>query len=808
MIDPQAIRFRPVQASEVDELQAQDPNLLPLLCELLVSRGHKDLVAVERFFEPSEEAIHDPKLLRDMDKAVALLRETLEAGDKILIHGDYDCDGICATSVLMQGLSEIGADVDYHLPDRFKEGYGLSMLAVERCIAERIPLLVTVDCGSSSHQAIEAAKAAGIKVIITDHHKVPVPAPEPDALVNPQHPDDQYPFKGLSGTGIAFKLLQALREQSGAEPFHLLDLVALATIADVVPLVDENRVLVQLGLSEIGRAQRTGLVALMEVAGRSGREVVDAFTIGFGLGPRLNAAGRLEHAKIGVELMLSRSLSEARQISAHLDRLNEARKECEKEISEEIADRIKSDPELVRRGAIVEWGEGWHEGVLGITAGRFAEKYGVPVLIIGVKNGRAKGSGRSPENVDLYAAMKLCAPLLEKFGGHPRAGGFSLDAENLVALRKQMTEAANALRDGPAPIWVDARLSLPQADLSLVSELEQMEPFGEANPKPKFLLQGVKVTNHRLVGKTGEHLQLELDQGGVRRRAIAFRQGPDIDELKIHDFTYDLVCELGQDVYKGQEQLKIQVQGILKPLAQSQPARDSKLRDLRHALRRRPLLEAELSRLEKAMAICSDVAAAQRFLPQFQSRFAGYADDIDEGTNALVFLSPPQSLDDLRVLLARVHPKFVTVLFGNREIDRLESECREQFWDRELAIKVWKRLSQDSHLQQNCQQAYKGLEQGKVCTHRVACEIIEALTETEALTRHPSGALVMGRGNGLKLEQTRAFLKQRDRLAALEEVRRFFSSPTLDASWEDLSNDLSLSARSPQALAKEVTSVR
>ena len=803
MISPEAIRFRSAEDEDVESLSRQDPSLLPLLCELLVSRGHKDIAAVERYFEPSEEAIHSPGLLRHMDKAVSLLQETLEAGQKILIHGDYDCDGICATSVLMQGLSEIGADVDYHLPDRFKEGYGLSMLAVERCIAENIPLLITVDCGSSSHQAIEAAKEAGIKVIVTDHHKVPTPAPEPDALVNPQHPDDHYPFKGLSGTGIAFKLLQALRGQSGAEPFHLLDLVALATIADVVPLVEENRVLVQLGLSEIGRAQRTGLVALMEVAGRSGREVVDSFTIGFGLGPRLNAAGRLEHAKVGVELMLSRSLAEARQISSHLDRLNEARKDCEREISDQIADRIKADPELIHRGAIVEWGEGWHEGVLGITAGRFAQKYGVPVLVIGVKDGRAKGSGRSPENVDLYAAMKQCGSLFQKFGGHPRAGGFSLEAANLTALREQMIEAANQLRDGPAPVWVDASLNLPQADLSLVSSLEQMEPFGEANPKPKFLLQGVTVTGHRLVGKSGDHLQLELEQGGVRRRAIAFRQGPEIDELKIQDFSYDLVCELGQDVFRGQEQLKIQVQGILRPPAQNEPDPSLPLLDCRHVLRRRPVLEAGLRENPNSVAICSDLAAAQRFLPEFEQRFAEYGTELSAPIDALILLSPPESMRELDELLQNAKPRRVTVLFGTKELDRFRSQLLGRSWDRNLAVQVWKHLLKKPALQERRELAYQGLEQGRLCTHRVATEILEAFQETEALTVDSEGRLKLGRGNGQKLEDTRVYREQKARFAALSEVRRFFAAPVLADHWSERWPELTDSARSPEGLAKE-----
>lgn len=776
MISPSALKFRRPDPGQVAALRQTMPHLTPVVAEMLVARGHTTPEQVERFFHPTPEALHSPWLLQDMDKAVSLLKDALAEGKRVLVHGDYDCDGICATTLLMEALQEMGADVDYHIPDRFEEGYGLSSAAVKRCAEEGFGVLVTVDCGSSSVAEVREAKERGILTIVTDHHAVPPVPPDADAFINPQRPDCSYPFKGICGTGVAFKLVQALRGLEGAQPRHLLDLVALATVADVVPLVDENRVLVQLGLQELGRSRREGLTALLEVAGRSGRDVVDSFTVGFTLGPRLNASGRLEHAKAGVELLMSRSLSESRQLATHLDSLNEQRKETERAIQEEIEIRLQTEPQRYKRGVIVEWGEGWHEGVIGITAGRLAEKYGVPTLVIATNGERAKGSGRSPENVDLYQALKQCGALFSKYGGHPRAGGFSLAAADLDALSAAFEEAANGLRKGLAPVWVDGCLSMSEADLSLVRELEKMEPFGEGNPKPTFLLEGLNIVNRRLVGRNGDHLQLELEGGGRRCRAIAFRQADLVDHLSPQEFRYDVRCQLGREMFRNQEQLKIQVSGVVRPVCQDKQPGHLPLIDLRHLRTRRKALTSMLKEQPELVVLCREPAKAEAALPEFSGRFFTYEECPDD-SDGLMLSTPPGSLEQLCELLEKRKPSKLVLLFGAQEIDNEYHRYKSRRWNRQMAIRTWQYLKRSKQPEVCFRTFLASAQEALSMSAETVDEIIRAFAETAAVTRTEEDKLVFGEANGMKLEDTRTFRDQGRRGEAFRELRAFFSGP-------------------------------
>lgn len=778
LIAPSTLRFRGGCPQAVASLRQSDPSLSLVVAEMLVARGISTPDQVRQFFNPTPEAIPSPHLFRDMDKAVEIIRDCLGQGVRVLVHGDYDCDGVCATTLLMEALQELGGEVAFHVPDRFQEGYGLSMKAVERCQEEGFGLLITVDCGSSSYQEVERCRELGIRVIVTDHHAVPEAMPRADAFINPQRPDCAYPFKGICGTGVAYKLVQALRGQSGIEPAHFLDLVALATVADVVPLVEENRAMVQLGLQQMGRARRPGISALLEVAGHTGRDVVDAFTVGFTLGPRLNAAGRLEHAQAGVELLLSRSVSQSRELASHLDRLNEARKECEKDIQDEIERRLESDPSRLSAGAIVEWGEGWHQGVIGITAGRLAEKYGLPTLVIATDGPRAKGSGRSPENVDLYQALKRCAPLFEKFGGHPRAGGFSLAAADLPALREQFCQAAAELRDGPAPVWVDGCLTLAEANLDLVRELERLEPFGEANPKPTFLLEGLDIVNRRLVGRNGDHLQLEVEQVGLRRRAIAFRQADLVDHLETQSYRYDLRCQIGREVFRGADQIKLQVTGIVRPPALS-VNEQGPVWDLRHVRTRKRELARWLEREEKLLVVCRDPGQAEESYPAFRGRFVTY-DSVQREADKLLFLAPPSTVQEFVQTVESHAPRGLVFLFGCQEVERNLQLSARRGWGRETAVRLWQLLRkvEPSTLTRSVLRTRAG-EELRLAADTVD-EILSAFQETGALSEQ-AGRLVLGQSNGLRLEETRAYRQQRERRKQGEEVRRFFAGPDLSS---------------------------
>ncbi len=781
VIDSDVVKFRTAAPEVTARLRRDHPSLSPLLAELLAGRGYHDPEEAERFLSPSVDDLFDPMALRDMDRAVDILRRSLELGHRILIHGDYDCDGICATTLLLDGLTELGADVDFHIPDRFEEGYGLSMMAVDRCREEGFDLLLSVDCGSSSHTEIAAAQEAGIRVIITDHHQVPDPPPTPDALVNPQHPEDTYPFKGLCGTAVAFKLLQALRQESGVEPSHLMDLVALATVADVVPLRDENRVLVHYGLGHMSRTERPGLIALLEAAGRNPHEPVDAVTVAFALAPRLNAAGRLEHARLGVELLRTSAINHARELADTLNSLNEERKECERRISLEIEARLEADPSRWKSGAIVEFSDGWHQGVIGITAGRLAEKYAVPALVIAIDGERAKGSGRSPENVDLFQALSSCAEIFSKFGGHPRAGGFSLPTDRLDDLREGFTAAANTLRRGVAPVWADAGLRLSQIDLALATQLERFEPFGEANPKPVFLLEGVTLVGHRTVGKTRDHLQLELEQGGERHRAIAFRKGPLLSVLDAQTFRYDLLCYLQRDHFRGQDRVSIQVTHIIRP-AQREP--DGKaIVDCRNVRHRRRELEAWLSGEESTIAVCRDVEKAMIAFPQFAQRFRSYQ-DVVVPDGCLVLLTPPSQPGELVQMMERCRPSRVVMLFGRPELENVRSSLLLESWGRTEAIALWREMKRQKMARFDLEGLTIRLADDLRYSRQVVSEVLEAFLETQALIHGKDGRLELAPGNGQKLETTRPFKAREEREKGLEQVLALFSGPQLRQRWE------------------------
>lgn len=778
MIDAAALRYRSGDPEHRLRLMSELPQISPLLAELLVGRGHHHSDAVRRFLSINTDILLDPFQLRDMDKAVALLRDAMREGLRVLIHGDYDCDGICATALLMDGLSELGVDVDYHIPNRFDEGYGLSIKAVERCQAEGFQVLLSVDCGSSSHREIEAAMAAGLKVVITDHHQVPAQPPRPHALVNPQHPECPYPFKGLCGTGVAFKLLQALRGESKEQPEHLLDLVALATIADVVPLVEENRVLVQLGLKALSNSERPGLKALLEAAGRESDGPVDAFTVAFTLAPRLNASGRLEHAKAGVELLRCGNLHEARWQASQLQALNEERKETEQRIGREIEERLQAEPWRSQNGAIVEWGEGWHEGVIGITAGRLAEKYGIPALVIAVDGERAKGSGRSPENVDLYAAMKQCGDVFTKFGGHPRAGGFSLASSNLEALRERFCSAARELSSGIAPVWIDGSLGLSQITLGLVKGLERLEPYGEANPRPVFLLEGVTVLGQRTVGKNQDHLQLELEQSGQRQRAIAFRQGDEIDALDSQHTRYDLLCQLGMERFNGENRLRLQVTGIVRP-CDEQDDPEAPVVDRRNSRSRRTELERWLGENEFFVAICRDQAKASKVYPHLSDRFWTYA-GLDGPWDGMVLLTPPHSEEELTRAMQLCQPRKVVVLFGRQELEELNRSVEPTFWGRTQAMSVWRELKAQRPEAFPKTEVVQRLGQRVKLPGAAVEEILEAFLETGALVQVPHHSCwTLGQGSGLKLEDTRSFRAMQERRQSHQRLLQLFSGPGL-----------------------------
>jgi len=516
---------------------------------VLVRRGLGDPGEAERFLA-AELPGHDPFALGDMREAVALLTAAIEAGARICVHGDYDADGICATTLAVLLLREVGADVAWHLPSRFEEGYGLNEQTLTRLAEEGFDVVLTVDCGITGVAEVEHARSLGLTVIVTDHHR-PAEAFPACPVVAPLKGD--YPFTGLCGTGVVWKLAQALLGPDHPFLTRHLDLVAVATVADVVPLVDENRALARVGLLRLGQTQKPGLRALMRSA-QVDPAAVDETAIGFRLAPRINAAGRLGRPETALELLLTDEADEAARLAEELERLNRERQGVEERILGAAVAEIESWPDAKRRrkGYVVA-GEGWHEGVIGIVASRLVERYNRPVVLIAGTEGLWKGSGRSVGSFDLHAGLAACAGHLERFGGHRAAAGLSIRPDEVEAFAAAFAAYADAVIDDDdlAPsLRVDAIVPGERLTLDLCAELARLAPFGLGNPGVLLLVDGCDLADLSTVGE-GKHLRFRVRQRGRDSgSAIAFGMGAQLDRFR-REGRYDVVFRLQENRWNG-----------------------------------------------------------------------------------------------------------------------------------------------------------------------------------------------------------------------------------------------------------------
>jgi single-stranded-DNA-specific exonuclease len=521
-----------------------------LTASVLVRRGLSD-PADARAFLDGEMAPHDPFLLGDMGVACERIRAAVAEGRRICVHGDYDVDGIAATTLAVLLLRELGAEVDWHLPSRFDEGYGVNRATLERLADEGCGLVLTVDCGITAVEEIAEAKARGLEVIVTDHHRPG--ASLPDCPIVATRPSD-YPFPELCGTGVVYKLGQALFGVDSEIPKRHLDLVALATIADVVPLLDENRSMVIAGLRALARTQKIGLQALMRVAGVD-PAAIDASAVGFRLGPRINAAGRLGHPKAALELLLTDDPDDARRLAHSLEDLNKERQAVEGRIVREAIAQVESWPEEHKqRRAYVVAGADWHEGVIGIVASRLVEKFNRPVVLIAGGEGDWKGSGRSIPSFDLHAGLGACSELLERWGGHRAAAGLSIKPENVAAFAAQFAAyAADLLLDDDLSPVTHVDAIVPRGrrlTLDLCVELARLAPFGLGNPAVTLLAAGVELDALSTVGE-GKHLRFRVRRDGTDAgSAIAFGIGGRLDSYR-RDGCWDIAFRLEENRWNG-----------------------------------------------------------------------------------------------------------------------------------------------------------------------------------------------------------------------------------------------------------------
>ena len=519
--------------------------------EVLVRRGYADPGAARAFLE-DDGPRHDPLALGDMAAACEEIEAAIAAGRRICVHGDYDADGICATALALLVLRRLGAQVEAHLPSRFEEGYGVAMETVERLAADGVELLVTVDCGITAVEQVARARELGMRVIVTDHHR---PGPElPDALRVAVRPSD-YPFPDLCGTGVVYKLGQALFARAAIDQAELeqhLDLVALATVADVVPLVDENRALVRAGLRRLARTTKPGLRALMHAA-RVDRVHVASGDLGFRLAPRINAAGRLCHPQDALELLLTEDDQRARALAQRLEGLNRERQAVEEGILRSAIEQIEEAPaECRERQAYVLSSPDWHEGVIGIVASRLVERYRRPVVLIAELGDESKGSGRSPAGYDLHAGLVACHEHLRRYGGHRVAAGLTIRAAEIPAFAAALAAHAGEVLGG-APLEprlrVDAILAPAEATLDLADELTRLEPFGLGNPNVTLLAPAASVRDPKRMGE-GRHLRCGIELGGYRCGAVGFGMGGAADRLA-GGGRHDVAFRLQRNAFNG-----------------------------------------------------------------------------------------------------------------------------------------------------------------------------------------------------------------------------------------------------------------
>ena len=492
------------------------------LLELLLDREIDTPEKIERYLHPKREDLLDPMLMQNMDKAVNVIRDAIEKHEEITVFGDYDVDGVTATAILLTYLRKQGAQVGFYIPDRHGEGYGLNIAAIEQ-IATHSKLLITVDCGITCAAEVARAKELGMRVIVTDHHQLGPQIPECEAVLNPLL--GHYTFRRLCGAGVAFKLVQAMGGTEAIEP--LWELAALATIADIVPLMDENRVIVYYGLAAMAATQRPGLIALMESAGVD-LQKVSSSDVAFRMAPRINAGGRLALASRGVQLLTTRRMDTAREIAEELNQDNIRRRELEIEIFQQADEMTRQQIDFMNERAIVVCGEGWNPGVIGLAASRLVEKYKWPTILLSRDGDICVGSARSIPGVNIHEAMSTCRDLFIRFGGHAQAAGLTIEAKNVPEFKRRLSEA---IREQAAPEAFipteeyDLELELSEITEAFVDAFSAMQPTGFGNPAPVFCVRGVHTTDVRTIGKDGAHLRMRLAQGSDMRSAIGFRMG-------------------------------------------------------------------------------------------------------------------------------------------------------------------------------------------------------------------------------------------------------------------------------------------
>ncbi len=538
----------------------------PTVARLLCLRGFGEPEAASRFLNPTLEHLNDPFKLADMDRAVARLEQALAQRQRIAIHGDYDVDGITSTVILRRALEMLGGDVLHFIPERLRDGYGLQPAAIERLHAEGVHLIVSVDCGIRGADAARRARELGVDLIITDHHEPEGTLPPALAVINPKRHDCSYPDKHLAGVGVALKVVQALCQRAGREKWlpAFVKIAAIGTLADVVPLVGENRVIARLGLASLTRGPHTiGLRSLLDAAGLSGR-TIDSYEVAFMLAPRVNAAGRMSTPDIATRLLLATDEAmgeEARALAQQLNDENLRRQQEEADLVTQARKAIETDPAVGAHNVLVVGGAGWHRGVIGIAASKLVDAYHKPAIVLSIDGDVAHGSCRSIPDFDMLAALERCGDLFIRFGGHKQAAGLTMEAERVGEFRARINAHADEVLepDQLRPrLRIDGLLTLKAINHELMKGLDSMGPFGLANPRPIFHATPVEIVDGPRTLKE-RHLKMTFAQDGRRFQAIAWRAAERAEFLQQHRGGVNLAFSLGRNEYQGETYLELSV---------------------------------------------------------------------------------------------------------------------------------------------------------------------------------------------------------------------------------------------------------
>ena len=560
--------YRPItpEQAEASQRLAKELGISPILGRLLVERGITSMTAARKFFRPQLQDLHDPFLMKDMDKAVERLNKAMGKKERILIYGDYDVDGTTAVALVYKFIQQFYSNIDYYIPDRYNEGYGVSMKGVDYAAKTGVKLVIVLDCGIKAVEEIAYAREKGIDFIICDHHVPDETLPPAVAILNAKRADNTYPYEHLSGCGVGFKFMQAFAQNNGIEFHHLiplLDLVAVSIASDIVPIMGENRILAYHGLKQLNSNPSVGMKAIIDVCGLADKEITVGDIV-FKIGPRINASGRIQNGKEAVELLIEKEFPAAMEKAGQINQYNETRKDLDKAMTEEANRIVEALENFDDRRSIVIYNEAWHKGVIGIVASRLTEIYYRPAVVLTCANGLATGSARSVSGFDVYKAIEDCRDLLENFGGHTYAAGLSMKVENVPAFTKRFEDfvARHILPEQTsAVIDIDAEIDFKDITHKFFTDLKKFNPFGPENTKPVFCTHRVyDYGTSKVVGRDQEHIKLELvdNKSNNVMNGIAFGQSSHVRYIKTKR-SFDICYTIEENTHKkGEVQLQIE----------------------------------------------------------------------------------------------------------------------------------------------------------------------------------------------------------------------------------------------------------